>query len=203
MTLRSHEFRKLGIGKMEKHILTLRTFVLIAGLAILSACASNKTLGSSVDDFSAAQTVRKALLTDRNYDYSDVDITMYEGRLMLTGTMRSEEGRRKLVANAWKASNVRQVIDEIVIADKTKMGQGFKDSRIDQAINAKLLTDRGVTSADFKVAVSQGNAYIIGVARDQIELDRVLNHARSTANVVRVVSHVIYIDNPERLKAVQ
>ncbi len=174
-------------------------FLSAAALLALSACASSKTIGASVDDFNAANTVRGSLLADRSYDYSDVDITLYEGRLMLTGSMRTEEGRRKLVANAWKADNVRQVIDEIQIAQKTKRGQGLADSRIDQAINTKLLTDRGIASSDYKVAVSNGVVYILGIARDQVELDRALNHARSTSGVRLVRSHVIYQDDPSRL----
>ncbi|MEL7487484.1 MAG: BON domain-containing protein, partial [Pseudomonadota bacterium] len=136
--------------------------------------------------------------TDRNYDYSDIDITIYEGRLLLTGTMRSEDGRKRLIANAWKADNVRQVIDEIFIGDKTPIGQGLSDSRIDQAINAKLLTDRGIASADYKIAVSGGVVFVLGVARDEVALNRALNHARSTAGVKKVVSHVLYKDDPSR-----
>ena len=179
---------------------TLIRIITAAAAAIaLGACASSKTMGESLDDFSAAQTVRAKLFGDRSYDYGDVDITLYEGRLMLTGTMRSEEGRKKLIANAWKADNVNQVIDEIFVGDKTPRGQGFSDSRIDQAINVKLLSDRGLSSADYKVAVSGGVVYILGVARDEVALNRALNHARSTSGVKKVVSHVIYKDDPSRL----
>lgn len=181
---------------MPQSLSRFRAFSLTAAaLFTLSACASSKTIGSSVDDFNAANTVRGALFSDRSYDYSDVDLTLYAGRLLLTGTMHTEEGRRKLVANAWKADNVRQVIDEIQIAPKTKRGQGFTDSRIDQAIKTKLLTDRGVASSDYKIAVSNSVVYMLGVARDQVELDRALNHARSTAGVKLVRSHVIYQDD--------
>jgi len=174
--------------------------IAIAAVAItLGACASSKTMGESFDDFSAAQTVRAKLFGDRSHDYGDVDLTLYEGRLMLTGTMRSEDGRSKLVANAWKAENVNQVIDEIFVGDKTGRGQGFTDSRVDRAIKTKLLTDRGLSSADYKVAVSNGNVYILGVARDEVALNRALNHARSTSGVKKVVSHVIYKDDPSRL----
>ncbi len=175
-----------------------RFAILSLAFLALGACASSKTMGSSFDDFAAAQTIRGALFADRSHDYSDVDITLYEGRLMLTGTMRSEEGRTKLVENAWKAENVTQVIDEIFVGDKTPVGTGLSDGRIDQAINVKLLSDRGVASADYKVAVSRGVVYIIGVARDEIELDRALNHARSTSGVKEVRSHVIYDHNPRR-----
>ncbi|MEM9169841.1 MAG: BON domain-containing protein [Pseudomonadota bacterium] len=176
-------------------------FLATAALLTAAGCASSKTLGSSLDDFTASQTVRTNLFADRQHDYGDIDITMYEGRLMLTGTMRTEDGRQRLVSRAWKADNVRQVVDEIVVSQKTRFGQGLADTRIDQSVKSKLLGDRGVTSGDFKLAVSNGVVFILGVARDQIELDRVLNHARSTSGVKKVVSHVIYQDDPARLSA--
>lgn len=171
---------------------------LFASGSALQGCASSKTLGASLDDFNASQTLRRTLLTDRSRDFSDIDITIFEGRLLLTGTMRSDDGRQQLVANAWKAQNVDQVIDEIFVGDKTSIAQGIEDSRIDTAIGTKLLTDRGVTSADYKVAVSSGVVYILGVARDELALTRALNHARATSGVKKVVSHVIYKDDPAR-----
>lgn len=167
---------------------------LLAAALVLSAgaCASSRTLSGTFGDMAADADLKGILLADREYDYSDVDITVYEGRLMLTGTMRSQEGRQKLLANAWKADGVKQVIDEVLIADKTSVGQGLEDARIDQALRARLVADRGITSANYKFSVSQGVVYILGVARDEVELDRVLNHARSTAGVEKVVSHVVY-----------
>lgn len=175
--------------------------LLVAALALsAAACASSRTLSGTFSDMAVGSDLSAILLADREYDYSDVDITIYEGRLMLTGTMRSEEGRRKLLANAWKADGVKQVIDEVLIADKTSVGQGLEDARIDQALRAKLVTDRGITSANYKFSVSQGVVYILGVARDEVELDRVLNHARSTAGVEKVVSHAVYRAQTARMR---
>ncbi len=170
----------------------IRAAAIFGLMASLAACASSRTLGGSVDDLSANTTLKGVLFTDRSHDYSDVDLTIYDGRLMLSGTMRSEEGHQKLLENAWKADSVKQVIDEVIIADKTSLGQGFEDTRIDQALRAKLIADRGVTSGNYKFSVSRSVVYIIGVARDEMELDRVLNAARATAGVEKVVSHVVY-----------
>jgi len=170
----------------------IRAAAILSLVASLAACASSRTLGGSVEDLAANTTLKGVLFSDRSHDYSDIDLTIYEGRLMLSGTMRSEEGHQKLLENAWKADNVEQVIDEVIIADKTSFGQGLEDTRIDQSIRAKLIADRGVTNGNYKLSVSRGTVYIIGVARDELELDRVLAAARSTAGVEQVVSHVVY-----------
>lgn len=173
-------------------------FAALATCLILAGCTSSRSAGANIDDVSANSALKRVLLFDREHDYSDVDLTVFEGRVMLTGTMRSPDGQARLVENAFKAPNVVQVIDETILAEKTPIGQGFKDSRIDRALKTKLLTDRGVASRNYKVAVSNGVIYLIGVARDETELTRVLNLATSTAGVRRVVSHLLYQDDPSR-----
>lgn len=167
---------------------SIRVFAaLFAGLA-LTACASSRTLNDSVSDLAANVELKSALFTDRAYDYADVDITIYEGRLLLTGTMRNEAGRRKLLANARNAERFDEVIDEIIIGEKTSFSQGFEDSRIDQTLRAKFIANSDIRSGDYKIAVSQGAVYLLGSARTQNELNQALTFANEIDGV-RSVTH--------------
>ena len=179
----------------------MRNLVLVALVSVLcvgavAGCTSSRSLGASFDDIGASAKIKRVLFADRSHDYSDIDITLSEGRLLLTGTMRSEQGRRKLVENAWKAESIKTVIDQIVVGDKTSFKQGVEDSRIDTAIRSKLIGDRGLRSSDYGIAVSNGVVYAIGVAPNDVALERFLNHARSTSGVSEVVSHIIYLGEP-------
>ena len=109
---------------------------------------------------------------------------------MLTGTMKSDAGHVKLIENAWKAANVKEVIDEVIIGEGTSFGQGFEDTRIDQVLRTRLVTSGDVSSTEYKIAVSNAVVYLIGVARSQAELDKALELARTVAGVEKVVSHV-------------
>lgn len=166
-------------------------FILLFLVAGLSACASSRSLDQSFADLSGNAELKSVLFADRTHDYGDIDITLYEGRLLLTGTMPSEEGRAKLIENAWKADNVKEVIDEVLIAKKTTFGQGFEDTRIDQTLRARLIGDREVSSAEYKIAVSDAVVYLIGAARSADALDEALTLARSVSGVEKVVSHVL------------
>ena len=168
------------------------TAVAIASVALLSAgCASSRNLDKSVTDIGANAELKGVLFADRSHDYGDVDITVFEGRLMLTGTMKSEEGRRKLIENAWKADGVDQVIDEIIVGDGTSLGQGFEDSRIDATLRTRLIADGDVKAGSFKTAVSKGVVYLIGVTHTDRQLNAALDIARSIGGVEKVVSHVL------------
>ncbi len=168
----------------------LRLMAFAAAL-VLSACASSRNLDQSFADLSGNAELKGVLFADRTHNYNDVDITLYEGRLLLTGTMASEAGRRKLIENAWKADGVKEVIDEIFVGDGTSLGQGFEDARIDQTLRARLFADKDIVGADYKIAVSGAVVYLIGTARSQAEHERAIELARSIAGVEKVVSHVI------------
>lgn len=163
----------------------------LAALAILTAgaCASSRSLDNSLSDLGGDAQLKAVLFTDRSYDYSDVDITLYEGRLLLTGSMRSDQGHEKLIANAWKAAGVDQVIDEVVVGEKTSFSQGLEDARIDQTLRAKLLASDKVRSGNYKIAVSNGAVHLIGAANSQAELDATLEIARTIKGVNKVVNH--------------
>jgi osmotically-inducible protein OsmY len=167
-----------------------RAAALVTLAALLSACASSPTLSGAVNDIGADAELKAILVADRSHDYSDVDLTVYERRLMLTGSVRSEAARAKLVDNAFKAAGIDQVIDEVFVGDRTPTRQGLEDSRIDSAIRAKYLTSGNLRSGNYKMSVSSGVVYLLGVARDQEELDLALKIAAETAGVRSVVSHV-------------
>lgn len=162
---------------------------LIAALAV-SGCASERTLGGTFRGIGSDAALKSKLFTNRQHDYSDIDLTLSDGRLLLTGTMRSEEGRAVLVERARVVKGVKQVIDEVVIADKTSRGQGWDDSEIDRTLKTRWLTSKGVDSRNYKVSVSQGVVYVIGRARDDQELQNALAIARDVKGVSRVVSYV-------------
>ena len=166
-----------------------RLMMLAAALA-LSACASSRNLDQSFSDLSGNAELKGVLFADRTHDYGDVDITLYEGRLLLTGTMKSEEGRAKLIENAWKADGVKEVIDEVFVGDGTSFGQGLEDTRIDNTLRLRLTTDKDVVGSHYKIAVSGAVVYLIGAARSQAELDRAVELARTVAGVEKVVSYV-------------
>lgn len=156
-----------------------------------AGCATSPNLDQSFSDIGADAALKSVLFADRSHDYGDVDLTIYEGRLMLTGTMKSEEGHKKLIENAWKAKGVDQVIDEIVVGAGTSLGQGFEDSRIDATLRARLIGDGDVKAGQFKASVSNGVVYLLGVTHAQTDLDDALDIARSISGVDKVVSHVL------------
>ena len=83
------------------------------------------------------------------------------------------------------------------------MSQGRKDAFIDQKLETALIADTGVAAGNYRILVSQGTVYLLGVAQGPNELRRVTGQAQAIEGVNEVVSHVIYVRDPRRGDASQ
>jgi osmotically-inducible protein OsmY len=120
----------------------------------------------------------------------DLDTTVYEGRVLITGDVPNEEWRAEAVKRAWQTDGVKEVYDEIQVGPEEGFGQDMGDTTITSKLKTQLIADADVKSINFTVTTVKGIVYVIGSARSQAEIDRVVDHARNIGNVRRVVSYV-------------
>ncbi|NNG05789.1 MAG: BON domain-containing protein [Inquilinus sp.] len=114
-----------------------------------------------------------------------------EGVVLVTGTVERPEQRLDAIRIAWQVEGVREVINEIEVAGGTGgAGQYARDTAITGQVKTRLLLDRAVRSINFTVVTEAGTVFLMGIAQDQAELDRVIDHARQIPYVRRVVDYV-------------
>ncbi|MGV6820024.1 MAG: BON domain-containing protein [Parvularcula sp.] len=173
---------------------------LLASLLIvaLSGCVTNRTLGTGLDDTGADATMKTLLLRDGKHNYRDVDITVFEGRMLLTGTVRDEATLSALEGHARRVANIKEVLNEVVVGKATGIRQGTSDAFIDRKLVDAMIVDNGIYRNNYQIAVSQGTVYILGVAQGPVELDRVIGQAQAIKGVKNIVSHVVYVRDPRR-----
>jgi osmotically-inducible protein OsmY len=85
---------------------------------------------------------------------------------------------------------VREVIDEIKVGEGGGIGTYARDVLIANELRAKLLFDRNIQSINYSIETVGGVVYLMGIAQNQAELDRVTGYARNISYVQRVVSYV-------------
>lgn len=161
-----------------------------AGAAVGVAAAKEGGLRNSVGD-----TAIKIQITDLwiKHDASlfrQLSTSVNEGRVLITGTVPTPDARVDAIRLAWQADGVREVINEINV-DKSSGISGYAtDAWITGQLKSKLLLDKYIQSINYTVETVNGTVYLMGVAQDQKELDRVINHARTVGRVRNVVSYV-------------
>lgn len=162
------------------------------------AVAQERSVGDAVDDVTIRAELNQ-LFFDENIDlYQDVSFNVTEGRILLKGAVEKPEDRVRATQLAWQASGVREVTNEIQVTDQGGILNYARDTWISTQLKTELVVDRDVLSINYNVETINGIVYVVGIAQDQSELDRVVNHARSIQYVKQVVSHVVMKDDPRR-----
>ena len=122
--------------------------------------------------------------------YARINLQVQEGRVLLSGQVVDPQTRVDAVRLAWQVEGVKEVINEIEIDDETTLTDRFRDTQIGIEMRNKLRFDKDVRSLNYSVEVVNQQIYLLGVAQDQAELDRVMAHARDVRYVRRVVNYV-------------
>lgn len=186
---------------------TFKFSVLLVCLLMTASCSPATILGSAAT-VTAAASVREgglsASLSDARitaqisdlwfkYDvetFRKLDLTVNQGRVLITGIVQDPENRVEAVRLAWQVKGVKQVINEIKI-DESEGIKGFiRDNWITTRLRAAMTFDSQVQNLNYSIETVQGVVYLMGVAQNQIELNRLLDIARSIPHVKQVISYV-------------
>ena len=119
-----------------------------------------------------------------------VSVEVYEGRALLTGVVDGDAMRADAVRLTWKVPHIKDVLNEIQIVAKSSLTDLARDTWITTQLRAKLTFDVEVLAINYAVETVNGVVYMIGIAQNQTELDRVVGHARDIEYVRNVISHV-------------
>jgi len=120
----------------------------------------------------------------------EVGVEVYEGRVLLTGQVETESLRAEAVRLAWTASGTKDVINEIHVTQDSNFLDTARDTWITAQLEAKLTFDEKVLAINYTIETVGGTVYLMGIAQNQDELDRVKNQAKSIAYVRYIISHV-------------
>lgn len=163
-----------------------------------AAAVEERSIGNVVDDLTIRAELNQLFFKD-NFDLlQSVSFSVIEGRVLLKGSVKTQEDRIRGLELAWQASGVREVINEIQVTDQGGIVNYARDTWISTQLKAEILFDKDILSINYNVETINGIIYVVGIAQDQAELDKVVDHARRIENVKQVVSHVVMKDDPRR-----
>lgn len=169
-----------------------------AGATAGTAAVQERGLDGAIVDARIQATLNNGWLEYDKSLFPHLASSVYEGRVLLTGVVKTEDQRGEIVRQAHVIRGVREVINEILVDPSGTTGTFARDSWISTQLRTKLLFDRDVLAINYSVETVRHTVYLFGVAQDKQELDRVINYARNTEYVSRVVNHVLLKTDPRR-----
>lgn len=162
----------------------------------INLATQERGLVKGVDDNLTWIGINERLLRRDQYLFQKVSLQVHEGRVLLTGFVQKPEDRVEATAIAWQSSGVREVMNEIKIGRGLDLGDYSEDAWLINRLRLKLMADRQVRANNFSIDCIRSTIYLMGVAKNDAERQRVIDHARDIAYVHEVVSRVRLADDP-------
>ena len=190
--------------------LLLAIFINLSGCAglLLGSAASvgvatvqERSLKNAAIDLEVKLQIEDALFrTNTSGLFAKVSVTIIEQRVLLVGNVSSIENRDKAEEIAWQTPKVKEVLNEITIKESVDLVDSAKDARISILLSGLLITDAYINDINFSHSVNDQIIYIMGIAQNNDETDKVIQHARTIKGVRKVVSHIILKSDDKRTK---
>ena len=109
---------------------------------------------------------------------------------MLTGTLENIDLKIEATRLAWSASGVKTVINEIQISDSDSIMNYADDLVISTKVKGKLVLDENINSLNYNVETVNKVVYIIGIARNIEEREKVIEVSKNVFGVEEVIDYI-------------
>ena len=171
-----------------------------AGATAGVAATEERGIKGAVSDTGIRAEINHYWLQKDEKLFINCNLQVQEGRVLVTGAVKDPDTRAEAIQLAWKAKGVREVINEVEVTNEGGVGAYARDTAIVTELRSKLLFAKDIQSVNYSIESVNGVVYLLGVAQNQVELDKAINIARNVNYVRRVVSHVLLKDDPRRFK---
>ena len=168
--------------------------LIVGGVAATAAVATDRrTVGAQLDDEviedkSAGQVLERFKGSDVH-----VNITSYNGNVLLTGEVPSENIKNEIGEIARRMPKTRSVQNDLLVGAATGLGARSNDTLITSKVKARFVEFSQFQINHVKVVTERGIVYLMGVVRPE-EANAATDIARTTSGVQRVVRVFEYLN---------
>lgn len=160
------------------------------GAAVGVSAAREGGIKGAVTDESIRMTISDLWFKKDVNMFSKLNLTVEQGRVLVTGVVQNPEDRVEAIRLAWQAKGVKQVINEIRVGKSGSVGSFAEDTWISGQLRTRLTFEKNVQSINYSIETVHGTVYLMGIAQRQKELDTVIRIARRIKGVKEVISYV-------------
>ena len=173
--------------------------VIGAGAVAGSTALQERGIEQALSDAGTELSIQQKIIDKDLKTFQRIGFAVVEGRVLLTGIVPNAEDRGRVIQLTWQTPGVTEVINEVLIGDDIGLLDTAFDAKIATALELELTLDRDVQAVNYTLQPHNGTVFLMGIAQDQAELDRVIAHARNVERVRRIVSYVQIKDSAARL----
>ncbi len=165
--------------------------VILGGAAIGGvAVAEERSVGTVIDDATIKVQIGNAIFQKSEPMFTSTSTTVIDGVVLITGEVPTPEDRVEISRLIWGVKGVKELHNEVKVADSEGLSNFASDSLITTKLKLLLLRDPEIMNINYSVDTVDGTVYLMGIAQNEAELQRVKNHAKEISGVRHIVSYV-------------
>ena len=157
----------------------------------LGAVSKEKGIGTSINDNLIKTKISNLIFKLDKELIADTKVFVNNGSVLFTGKVKKPTNKIEFTKIAWSIRGVREVNNEIQITDTSSIKNIARDIASLGEIRARIISDKSINSINFSIDVVNDKAYLSGVAKNEIEMNLVKNHASSARFVKEVYNYII------------
>jgi osmotically-inducible protein OsmY len=164
-----------------------------ATVTTVDVAYDRRTVGTYVDDNVVEIKIRRDIRVDGDlHGNANVSVTSMNGIVLLTGQVPEARLAERAVGYARSYPEVRQVINQLDIAEKSSFASRMQDTWLTTKVKSALLASRDIESSRYKVVTEDGTVYLLGLVTQE-EAQIAIDIARTVRGVQRIVKAFEYI----------
>ena len=161
------------------------------GGSALVVAEGERSMGDVIDDATIKVNIAAKFLNAGNNLFVNINTSVLEGRVLLTGLVNNQEIRIDAVRLVWEVEGVKEIINEIEIGDRSTLADYASDLWINTQARGVAAKTVGIKSITFNFETIKGKIYIAGISSRPDLLDEMLTALKNIKGVNEIVNYVV------------
>ena len=161
------------------------------GGATMVVVEGDRTVGTVIDDATIKLQIASKFISSENDLFLNIDSSVIEGRVLLTGIVDLQEIRIDAVRRVWEIGGVKEVINEIEVGNKATLKEYSQDLWINTQVKGMAAKTLGLRALSFNFETIKGKVYIAGITSRKEQIEELINSIENIKGVKEIVNYVI------------
>ena len=161
------------------------------GSTAMVVAEGDRSLGTVVDDATIKVNIAAKFLNAGDNLFVDINTSVLEGRVLLTGLVDNQEIRIDAVRLVWEVEGVQEVVNEIEIGDRSSIKDYANDLWINTQARGIAAKTIGLRAVGYNFETINGKIYIAGVTSKPDQLESMVEALKTIKGVKEIINYVI------------
>jgi osmotically-inducible protein OsmY len=173
---------------------------IVTSFTLGNLATREKTIANTKKDVEIEYIITSKLISKGIFSINPL---VEDGRVFLMGLVLQKDSPNvtEAIRISWEESGVIEVINEVQLIQDSDIALPFsiiKDSAITLIANSRVSLLGGVKYSNYKFKTINSVVYVMGIAQNESELQKVSEAIANINMVKKVISHAIYADDKRR-----